>query len=90
MVYKSMIETQRKLILFDFYLYSRGKKSKADNKEIWIKSPDMANIYHVIFVNNNNRCGSNRNSMAIANNNYLPKVYHIPNKVLRHLQYYFT
>ena len=28
MVYKSVIETQRKLILFDFYLYSREKNQR--------------------------------------------------------------
>ena len=42
----------------------------------------MADIYHVIFVNNNNHCGSNRNNMAIANNNYyLPKVCQVASVV---------
>ena len=28
----------------------------------------MADIYHVIFVNNNNHCGSNRNNMPLRVN----------------------
>lgn len=48
----------------------------------------MVATYHVIFVNNNNSCSGNRYNITAANNDYyyVPKVYHVPDKVLRHLQ----
>lgn len=44
-------------------------------------------MYHVVFVNNKNSCSSKGNNTKNKKSYYyLPKVYHVPDKMPRHLQ----